>query len=222
MSEPSPAPTSNAAVDPTNSAPGKGADSHAAKSVPAPVPPPPPVIVAAGTVLSVRLNDAVDTKNSEAGSQFTGSIAQAVTQEDATVIPAGSAVSGTVAQAESGGKIKGASSLSLHLTAVKIKGVSYAVSTDTFSQEGKGKGSRTAKLGVGGGAAGALIGGLAGGGKGAAIGAAAGAGAGVAGSAFTGNKELSIPAESALQFKLTQPLKIASGGAHNPNSDSNE
>ena len=55
---------------------------------------------------------------------------------------------------------------------------------------------------------GALIGGLAGGGKGAAIGAIAGAGAGGAGSAFTGNKNIVLPAESALSFKLEQPLEI--------------
>jgi hypothetical protein len=60
----------------------------------------------------------------------------------------------------------------------------------------------------GGGGVGALIGGLAGGGKGAAIGAVAGAGAGTAGTAFTGNKEIVLPAESALSFKLEQPLEV--------------
>ncbi len=54
---------------------------------------------------------------------------------------------------------------------------------------------------IGGGTgAGALIGGLAGGGKGALIGGLVGAGAGTAGAAFTGNKELTIPAESAASF----------------------
>ncbi len=62
---------------------------------------------------------------------------------------------------------------------------------------------------VGGGAGlGALIGGLAGGGKGALIGAAAGAGAGTAGTAFTGNKEIVLPAETAVAFKLQESLKI--------------
>jgi len=62
---------------------------------------------------------------------------------------------------------------------------------------------------AGGGAGlGALIGGLAGGGKGAAIGAAAGAGAGGAGAAFTGNKEIVLPAETAVSFTLSAPLKI--------------
>jgi hypothetical protein len=64
---------------------------------------------------------------------------------------------------------------------------------------------------VGGGAGvGALIGGLAGGGKGAAIGAIAGAGAGTAGAAFTGNRDIVLPAESMLSFKLTEPLTLHS------------
>ena len=62
---------------------------------------------------------------------------------------------------------------------------------------------------IGGGAGlGALIGGLAGGGKGAAIGAVAGAGAGTAGTVFTGNKDVVLPAESALSFRLNQPLEL--------------
>jgi len=55
---------------------------------------------------------------------------------------------------------------------------------------------------------GALIGGLAGGGKGAGIGALAGGGAGAGGAAFTGNKDVVLPAESALSFKLEQPIEV--------------
>jgi hypothetical protein len=72
----------------------------------------------------------------------------------------------------------------------------------------KGKGKRTAVMAGGGAALGALIGGLAGGGKGAAIGALAGGGAGTGGAAFTGNKEIVIPAESAVSFTLSQPLEL--------------
>lgn len=61
---------------------------------------------------------------------------------------------------------------------------------------------------AGGGAAlGGIIGGLAGGGKGAAIGLAAG-GAGGAGAAFTGNKDIVLPAEFAVAFQLTRPLEF--------------
>jgi hypothetical protein len=37
----------------------------------------------------------------------------------------------------------------------------------------------------------------------------AGAGAGTAGSAFTGNRDITLPAESAVSFKLEAPLQIA-------------
>jgi hypothetical protein len=77
-----------------------------------------------------------------------------------------------------------------------------------MSQTSKGKGKRTAVMTGGGAGAGALIGGLAGGGKGAAIGAIAGAGAGAAGSAFTGNRDVEMPAESAVSFQMTGSLKL--------------
>jgi hypothetical protein len=55
--------------------------------------------------------------------------------------------------------------------------------------------------------AGAAIGGLAGGGKGAAIGALVGVTAGTIGAA-TGNRDINLPAESALSFRMVQPLTI--------------
>ena len=62
---------------------------------------------------------------------------------------------------------------------------------------------------IGGGAGlGALIGGLAGGGKGAAIGAGAGAAAGTGGTYFTGNKEIVLPAETAISFKLQDAVEV--------------
>src|SRR5207248_4555957 len=84
----------------------------------------------------------------------------------------------------------------------------YEMQTSSVSRYLKGKGKRTAAMIGGGAGGGALIGGLAGGGKGALIGAALGAGAGTAGAAYTGNKEIVIPAESALSFKLTEPLTV--------------
>jgi len=53
-----------------------------------------------------------------------------------------------------------------------------------------------------------LIGGIAGGGKGALIGGLVGAGAGTAGAAFTGNKDLQIPAEHVITFRLATPITV--------------
>ena len=49
---------------------------------------------------------------------------------------------------------------------------------------------------------------LAGGGKGALIGGLVGAGAGTAGAAYTGNKNVVIPAESTVTFTLTAPISV--------------
>ncbi len=55
---------------------------------------------------------------------------------------------------------------------------------------------------------GAILGGVAGGGKGALIGGLVGGGAGTAGSAFTGNKQIVLPVETLLTFRLRKPVQI--------------
>lgn len=158
----------------------------------------------------MRNSSTISAKSAEAGQTFQAAVAQPVIYHGKTVIPAGSTATGTIVAAKQGGKIKGESNLALQLTSIRVRGVSYPIVTEQYVQRQKGKGGRTAKLGVGGAAGGAIIGGIAGGGKGAAIGSVVGGGAGVAGSAMTGNKELTIPAESVLQFKLAQPVKLSS------------
>jgi outer membrane lipoprotein SlyB len=71
---------------------------------------------------------------------------------------------------------------------------------------GIGANKRTAEMTGGGALLGTVIGAVAGGGKGAAIGALAGAGAGATAQVLTRGKEVKVPAESMLTFKLDQPL----------------
>ena len=167
-----------------------------------------PLVIPAGTVISVRLNDAVGTKVSQSGQTFSASVAQPVAVGGNTLIPEGADASGTVVTATPAGRFKGGSVLELKLDSITINGKPHAVQTTAFSRTEKGKGKRTAVITGGGAGLGALIGGLAGGGKGAAIGAIAGAGAGGAGSAFTGNRDITLPAESVVSFKLESPLEI--------------
>jgi hypothetical protein len=167
-----------------------------------------PVVIPAGTVLTVRLGQAVGSKISNSGDTFSATMAQPVVVNGTTVIPAGAAAQGTVVQAAPLGRFKGGALLRLALTSVTVHGASHEVQTATVSRSEKGKGKRSAVMIGGGAGLGALIGGLTGGGKGAAIGAAAGAGAGTAGTAFTGNKNIELPAESTISFSLTQPLQM--------------
>ena len=166
------------------------------------------VTIPAGTVLTVRLGQAVGSKISNSGDSFAATLAQPVVVGGATVIPSGADAAGTVVQAAPLGRFKGGAVLSLALTSVTVNGTPHQVQTAAVSRTEKGKGKRSAVMIGGGAGLGALIGGLTGGGKGAAIGAAAGAGAGTAGTAFTGNKNIVLPAESTLSFQLTQPLEV--------------
>jgi hypothetical protein len=167
-----------------------------------------PTVIPAGTALTVRLGETISAKTATAGQSFTGALARAVSVDGREVIPSGSNVSGEVTEAQSAGKFKGAGVLAVRLTSVEVQGRTYNISTSTVAQAVKGKGKRSLVVGGGGAALGAIIGGLAGGGKGAAIGALAGGGAGTAGAAYTGNKELAFPAETALSFKLKGPVTL--------------
>jgi hypothetical protein len=164
--------------------------------------------VPAGKVMTIRLSNAVGSKLSQPGQSFGGSLAKAVEVNGEEVIPVGAKVSGEVVDAKPLGRFAGGALLQLRLNSVTVQGEQMPVQTATFTQTLNGTGKRTAVMAGGGAGLGALIGGLAGGGKGAAIGAAAGAGAGTAGTAFTGNKEIELPAESAVAFTLKSPLKI--------------
>ena len=164
--------------------------------------------VPAGEHIVIRLGNTLSSKGNNPGDSFSGTVAQPVSANGKVVIPEGAEASGTVADAKPLGRFKGGALLRIVLDSVTVNGKTYKVETAAVSRSMKGKGKRSA-VAIGGGAGlGALIGGLAGGGKGAAIGAAAGAGAGTAGAAFTGNKDIVLPAETAVSFKLLQPVEI--------------
>jgi len=193
----------------TNPAPAATAPAQTQPAAPmAAEPKPEPIIVPAGTTLTVRLSQAVGSKISQAGQSFSGTVAHAVVIGGKTAIPAGTPVSGTVVDAKPLGRFAGGASLSLKLSSINLHGSEREIQTSADTQTAKGKGKRTAVLAGGGAAVGALIGGLAGGGKGAGIGALAGGGAGTGGAAFTGNKDIVLPAESVLSFTLEQPLEV--------------
>ncbi len=170
--------------------------------------PPPPIVVPAGTDLVVITSQPLGSKTSQTGQSFVASVARPVTVGGEEAIPKGSAVSGTVVTAKEKGKIKGEGQLSLALRSLTVRGQTYQIQTITLDSTIKGKGKRTAATTGGGAAGGALLGGIAGGGKGAGIGLLLGAGAGLAGGAFTGNKQIELPAETALTFSLTAPLTV--------------
>jgi hypothetical protein len=170
------------------------------------------VSLPAGTRVLIRTIDSVDSSKQQVGYRFTASLETNLQVEDVLVAPRGTTVYGRLANAQSAGRMSGGADLTLELTDIVIGGTAYPLMTSTYSVRSEGKGSKTAKRVVGGTGLGALIGGIAGGGTGAAIGAVSGAALGTTVSAASGGKQVSVPSESLLEFRLEQPVTLPVAG----------
>jgi hypothetical protein len=185
-----------------------------------PPPPPPPkkVTIPAGTQVTVRLSDPLDSERNQVGDTFHGSLGSPIVIDDQTVIPEGADVTGRVADVKSAGRFAGNSALTLELTNLSVNGRSYNIQTNQWSRAGKGEGKNTAVKAGGGAAIGALIGGLAGGGKGAAIGAAAGGATGTGVAASKKGEQIKLGPEATLNFQLINTLTVTPQGTNDRNA----
>lgn len=169
---------------------------------------PKPLVVPADTVIAVVLDQSISSKTTKSGDKFTATVESPVEVEGKVAIPKGARVEGVVSNAKSAGRFKGGAALALTLTSVTVSGKDHEIQTASATMSSKGKGKRTATMVGGGAAGGAAIGAVAGGGKGAAIGALIGAAAGTGGAGLTGNRDITLTAETPLDFKLLQPVSI--------------
>ena len=169
---------------------------------------PKPLVVPADAVLSVVLDQTISSKTTKAGEKFSATVESPIEVDGKVAIPDNARASGVVNAAKPAGRFKGGAVLALTLTSVTVNGKDYEVQTSAPTIASKGKGKRTAAMVGGGAGGGALIGGLAGGGKGAVIGGLIGAAAGTGGAGLTGNRDITLPAETRLNFKLLQPVEI--------------
>jgi len=169
---------------------------------------PKPLVVPADTVIAVVLDQTLSSKTSKSGDRFSATVESPIEVEGKVAIPKGARAEGVVNEAKAAGRFKGASALSLTLTSVTVNGKDHEIQTSAATMSRKGKGKRTAAMVGGGAAGGAAIGAIAGGGKGAGIGALIGAAAGTGGAGLTGNRDITLAAEAALDFKLLQPVSI--------------
>ena len=197
-----------AAQNPAPAAASEPAREPETAPAPAAAPAPEPArsrVVPKGTSVTVSMSETLSASRNNVGDGFRAVLfAPLSTKGGGTVFSRGTEVTGTVVAAKGRGRFKGAGDLAIELTSIG----GMRVNSTEYEKVAKGKGKRTAAIAGGGAGLGAIIGGLAGGGKGALIGGLAGAGAGTAGAAYTGNKDVVIPAESRVTFRLTSPLSV--------------
>lgn len=170
---------------------------------------PQPVTIAEGTPIRVRLDSSISTKTHQSGDRFTATLTEPLYAGQQLVAPAGTEVRGVVAQASSGGRVKGVASLGVRLTEIDFpKAGDVSIATNTVYRQARATKRKDAmKIGIGSGV-GAAIGALAGGGKGAAIGAGAGAAGGTGWVLSTKGDPAVLGSESLLTFQLRQPVSV--------------
>ena len=212
------APVETAAADPNPQPGNPSAPPPVAAVAQTPPPPPKKIMVPAGTQLTVRLNDALDTERNQVGDTFHATLGAPIVINDDTAIPSGADVVGHVVDLKSAGRFAGNSALTLELTSISVNGKTYNVQTNQWSRQGKGEGKNTAVKAGGGAAVGAIIGGLAGGGKGAAIGSVAGAGAGTGVAATKKGEQIKLAPEATLSFLLINPITVTQPNSDNRNA----
>lgn len=178
-------------------------------AVPQPPPAPASVSIPAGTTLTIRVDQHIGVKTSRAGDTFTGEVVDPVLASDNRVlVPKSAQVGGVVDVSHRRGHFKGRSLLELRLTSLTLNGTQYSLATRDLARGKKGKGRRSVAFIAGGSGLGMLVGGVATGGVGLLVGGLVGGGLGTAAAGLTGNRDIEIPAESIVSFKLAGDLVV--------------
>jgi hypothetical protein len=177
-------------------------------SPPQPAPPPAPIQLSAGTNLTIRMIDAVDSDKNTVGQTFRAAIDEPVMNNGETAIPRGADVVVKLVDSKDSGKLTGHAELALSLQSITVNGRMVDINTQTVTRESDSRGNKTAKaVGIGA-AVGTIIGAAAGGGKGAAVGAGAGAATGAGVQMATKGEHVKVPSEARLTFVLDSAVNL--------------
>jgi len=168
-------------------------------------------VLPAGTELVVRTAEDIDSSTAVVDQTFSAVVEHDIRGEsDTVVVPAGSHAVLVVREISSGG-LTGSPDMMLDMQSMTVSGRRYVVSTTALKQDsdtGIGANKRTAQTVGGGAALGTIIGAIAGGAKGAAIGVLVGAAGGAGVQVLNRGKDVRVPAETLLTFKLSSPASL--------------
>ena len=164
-----------------------------------------------GTELTVRTAEDIDSSTAVVDQTFSAIVERDILGDsDDVIIPAGSHAVLVVREISSGGTT-GSPDIVLDMQSMTVSGRRYLVSTADLKRDsgtGIGKNKRTAETVGGGAALGTIIGAIAGGAKGAGIGVLVGAAGGAGVEVLNKGKDVRVPAETLLSFRLDKPVSL--------------
>lgn len=168
------------------------------------------VTLPAGMQLPIVLETSVGSDTSRIEERVQARVSRPIVLDGATVVPAGSNVSGVVTDATRSGKVKGRAHVAVRFDTLVPRGSDerYQIRTAPIGRVAQATKGKDAIEILAPAAGGAIVGRLLGGRKGALIGAGAGGGAGTAVVLSTRGKEVHLPKGSALTLRLEQPVKV--------------
>ena len=171
---------------------------------------PPKYAVTANTVLRLRLNEPLTSKNAKVGDQFRSTVVDPVYAKGFQVVPAGSIVIGQITHVVRAKRKSNAGSLNVTFNAVQLPNAkTYALNgslaqSASADNEGEVKGSSSKKRNVAFIGGGAVVGGLINGVAGAGI----GAGVGIAGALIGKGKEAEVKSGTEYNMILNRSLLL--------------
>ena len=103
------------------------------------------VTIPAGTRISVRTIDSIDSTRNRVGYRFEASLEEPLWMDGDVVVPKGADVYGRLDESKETGTFTGRSELKLELTGIVVDGQTVPLVTGEYEVSGKSKGASTAK-----------------------------------------------------------------------------
>jgi hypothetical protein len=185
-------------------------EAPAPQADPAPPAVPDHITLPAGTFVTVRIDQFLDSDKNEAGDGFSATLSRPLVADGLVVSRRGETLGGQVVDAKKAGRVKGVSHLQIALNSLTLAdGQQIPIQTELTSITGPTSNGRDAAAIATTTGTGAAIGAAADWGTGAAIGAGAGLAAGVVGVLVTRGRPTVIYPESQLTFRLAKPVTFS-------------
>ena len=168
------------------------------------------VTINQGTLITVRIGETLSVQKNLTGDTFFASLEAPLVADGFVLAEKGARVEGKIIEVDKAGRMSGTSRISLELTQVNTSdGQRVHLQTSTYTKDGAERNRKNDAATIGAGAVlGAVIGAAAGGGKGAAVGAGAGGAAGAGAVLLSGGRNVTIPVETKLAFRVEKPITI--------------